>query len=184
MRVADRFQKHLPLAAPAAALGFPQLHQKLLNRFDRDVLEELEWAEKFYLKGWLERALGAYNELLESYPYSPWCHFRKAQISEELADRRGCASLGRVATRFYATVVEMPEVPAGLVRPALERRTALLLSLGKTCEALSTFRRLVKVFPKDASLRAELKRIADSVKRAEDPPQPCASEVAGGWLDV
>nr|KAF6426068.1 aspartate beta-hydroxylase [Molossus molossus] len=129
---------------------------KLLNKFDKTIKAELDAAEKLRKRGKIEEAVTAFEELIRKYPQSPRARYGKAQCEDDLAEKKRSNEVLRKAIETYQEVASLPDVPAGLVKLSLKRRSERQQFLGHMRGSLVTLQKLVELFPDDTSLKNDL----------------------------
>ncbi|KAM7075341.1 aspartyl/asparaginyl beta-hydroxylase isoform 10-T12 [Molossus nigricans] len=129
---------------------------KLLNKFDKTIKAELDAAEKLRKRGKIEEAVTAFEELIRKYPRSPRARYGKAQCEDDLAEKKRSNEVLRKAIETYQEVASLPDVPAGLVKLSLKRRSERQQFLGHMRGSLVTLQKLVELFPDDTSLKNDL----------------------------
>ncbi|KAM5157150.1 aspartyl/asparaginyl beta-hydroxylase [Mantella aurantiaca] len=129
---------------------------KLLNKLDKMIKAELDAAEKLRKKGKVDEALKAFESLIANYPQSPRARYGKAQCEDDLAEKLRSNEVLLRAIGTYEEVSTLPNVPADLMKLALQRRANRQQFLGRMRGSVLTLHKLVQLYPDDISLKNDL----------------------------
>lgn len=128
----------------------------ITNAYDKQILKELQKAEKVLEKGQVDEALVKFQNLINRYPNSPRAHYGLAQAFDKQSERKQSNQLLQKSIQAYSMVAELPDCPLELKRLAMMRMANRLSFFGKSPAAVNVLERLHKVAPSDAKVMSEL----------------------------